>query len=97
MAKDVTTIDQDEFILIDVVKVVDTLLNMSPIVDILSQHFQVIIFDNRADGQTTDGGVILLVELMAQDVMELSDALNLQKPHIVGRSMGGTIVQSIAA
>lgn len=68
-----------------------------PIVDALSQHFQVITFDNRAGGQTTDDGVTLSVELMAQDVMALSDALNLKKPHIVGRSMGGTIVQSIAA
>lgn len=57
-----------------------------PIVNALSQHFQVVIFDNRAGGQTTDDGVTLTVELMAQDVMALSDALNLKKPHIVGRS-----------
>ena len=68
-----------------------------PIVNALSQHFQVITFDNRAGGQTTDNGVTLSVELMAQDVIALSDALNLKNPHIVGRSMGGTIVQSIAA
>ena len=68
-----------------------------PIVNALSQHFQVITFDNRAGGQTTDNGITLSVELMAQDVIALADALSLKNPHIVGRSMGGTIVQSIAA
>lgn len=68
-----------------------------PIVDALSQHFQVLIFDNRGVGQTTDDSAILTVEIMAQDVMALAEALNLEKPHIVGRSMGGTIVQYIAA
>lgn len=55
-----------------------------------------LIFDNRGVGQTTDDGVTLTVELMAQDVMALADALNLKKPHVIGRSMSGTIVQHLA-
>ena len=35
-----------------------------PIVEALSRHFLVMIFDNRAGGQTTDDGVTLSVELM---------------------------------
>lgn len=62
----------------------------------LSQHFQVLVFDNRGIGQTTDSNEILSAELMAEDVIALADELQLEMPHIVGQSMGGTIAQSIA-
>lgn len=68
-----------------------------PLVDKLSQNFQVLIFDNRGAGQTTDDGASLSVELMAQDVYALTRALKLQKPHLVGHSMGGTIAQYLAS
>ncbi len=68
-----------------------------PIVDQLSKHFQILIFDNRGVGQTHDDDCELSIELMAHDVMMLCKALNLHKPHIVGRSMGGSIAQTIAA
>ena len=68
-----------------------------PIVNELSKHFQVLIFDNRAIGQTNDNEVTLSAQLMAKDVIDLCEALHLKKPHIVGRSMGGNITQTIAA
>jgi 3-oxoadipate enol-lactonase len=68
-----------------------------PVVEELSKHFQVIKFDNRGVGQTQDNALLLTAELMAQDVIALSRALGLQKPHIVGQSMGGTIAQVIAS
>lgn len=68
-----------------------------PIVSGLSKYFKVILFDNRGCGETIDGDTKLSVALMASDVIELCRALNLNKPHIIGRSMGGAIVQYLAA
>jgi len=62
----------------------------------LSEHFQVLIFDNRASGQTKDDDRELSAELMADDAMALADSLNLKNPHIIGSSMGGNIAQQVA-
>lgn len=67
-----------------------------PILGELSQHFQVLIFDNRGAGKTTDDGRELSAELMADDVVAIGKALDLKKPHILGVSMGGAIAQCIA-
>lgn len=67
-----------------------------PIYDNLVQHHQVLIFDNRGVGETKDNGEAITAELMAKDVMALTTALKLKKPHIVGSSMGGTVAQMIA-
>ena len=66
------------------------------VIEELSKHFQVLLFDNRGVGQTTDDNKSLSAELMAQDVISLIEQLDLKKPHIVGQSMGGTIAQCIA-
>lgn len=71
-------------------------LGWLPILDSLAKHFQIILFDNRAVGQTKDNGKPFTAEIMAKDVMALADALNLDKPHIIGHSMGGTIAQAVA-
>ncbi len=68
-----------------------------PILDALSKNFQVIIFDNRSIGQTTDNNQPLTTDLMAKDVISLADELKLNKPHIIGHSMGGSIAQAIGA
>ncbi len=69
-----------------------------PVLNALSQHYQVVIFDNRGGaGQTQDDGRELSIDLLADDVMALITTLDLQKPHIVGQSMGGSIAQSMAA
>src|SRR3990167_4083066 len=68
-----------------------------PILNALNQHFQVLIFDNPGIGQTTDDGSELSAELIADDIVALTKALNLKKPHILGASMGGTIAQCVAS
>lgn len=68
-----------------------------PMVEELSHHFRVITLDNRGSGQTTDKNETLTTELIAQDVLALIEALQLEKPHIVGQSMGGTIAQVVAS
>lgn len=67
-----------------------------PIAITLSQHFQVVMIDNRASGQTKDSGLVLSAELMASDIVQLLSTLDLKYPHIVGSSMGGTIAQYVA-
>lgn len=69
----------------------------TPILDSLAKDYQVLIFDNRGVGRTTDDGRALDAELMADDTIALTRALKLHKPHIVGSSMGGTIAQYIGS
>jgi pimeloyl-ACP methyl ester carboxylesterase len=66
-----------------------------PMIDYFSPHFKVITFDNRGVGLTKDDHRSLTIDLMADDVIALSDALHLERPHILGGSMGGSIAQSI--
>lgn len=68
-----------------------------PFVQELSKTFQVLTFDNRGVGQTEDDGRKLSAELMADDTFALIEELKLEKPHMIGISMGGTIVQSFAS
>lgn len=66
------------------------------ILDLLTPFYKVLIFDNRACGQTKDLGKPFAIETLADDVMNLCDALNIHNPHILGQSMGGAIAQTIA-
>lgn len=69
----------------------------TPIINHLTSHFQIILFDNRGVGRTQDSAKQLSVELLADDVKVLVKTLGLKKPHIIGQSMGGTIAQKYAA
>lgn len=62
----------------------------------LSEHFQVILLDNRGSGQSDIPQAGYSIELMANDVAQLCQKLNLEKATFVGSSMGGFIAQSIA-
>ena len=69
----------------------------APVLEALSENYQVLIFDNRAVGQTKDKDEPLKLEALAKDTIDLAEAVQLKKPHIVGQSMGGTIAQIIGA
>jgi pimeloyl-ACP methyl ester carboxylesterase len=63
----------------------------------LAKSFRVTIFDNRGVGYTTDDlSKSITVPLMARDTGELIEALGLQKPTLVGWSMGGEIGLTLA-
>lgn len=64
--------------------------------DELAEEFQVLIFDNRAIGQTKDNGNAFSLETMAKDTLALTEKLGLVRPHILGQSMGGIIAQIMA-
>jgi len=66
-----------------------------PLLDELSKHFKVIIFDNRGVGRSDNLEGILSVEIMANDALGLLDALNINQSHILGHSLGGMVAQEL--
>jgi 3-oxoadipate enol-lactonase len=65
-------------------------------VPVLSQEYQVIVFDNRGVGQTDAPHAAYSTEMMADDAAALLKFLNLDSAHILGFSMGGMIAQTLA-
>jgi pimeloyl-ACP methyl ester carboxylesterase len=62
----------------------------------LSKHFKVIAVDSRAQGRTSDSDQEISYALMASDMSELIDKLNLGKVNVVGWSDGGNIGLELA-
>jgi 3-oxoadipate enol-lactonase len=65
-------------------------------IPVLSQKYQVIVFDNRGVGQTDAPNEAYSTEMMADDAAALLKFLNVDNAHILGFSMGGMIAQTIA-
>jgi 3-oxoadipate enol-lactonase len=64
--------------------------------DLLAQHYQLILFDNRDAGLTSQSTRPYNIADMADDAAGLLDALNIPKAHVFGVSMGGAIAQQFA-
>jgi len=62
----------------------------------LRNDYRILVFDNQGAGQTKDNGGTLSTRIMAENIMALLNALKIQRPHLFGTSMGGTIVQEMA-
>lgn len=62
----------------------------------LKKDNTILIFDNRGSGRSDSPDTIYTIEQMTDDVISLIQKLNLEKPHIVGHSMGGAIAQTLA-
>lgn len=67
-----------------------------PILNGLKAHFQLLVFDNRDVGRSDCVDKSYTIVDMSNDTIELIQKLGLQKPHILGHSMGGCIAQTIA-
>jgi len=61
-----------------------------------SQRFKTIVMDNRDVGQSFRADGPYDVVDMARDTLALADGLGLERFHLVGMSMGGTIAQEVA-
>ena len=74
--------------------------NMELINGIVNAGYHVIRFDNRDTGLSTwiddFNATPYSYEDMAADTIGLMDALNIEKAHIIGWSMGGMIAQIVA-
>ena len=62
----------------------------------ISKKFKVITFDLRGTGESDRPNIPYTMEMMAEDVNELAEFLNIKKVHIIGRSFGGMIAQNIS-
>ena len=66
------------------------------LVEELSKHFKLILFDNRGAGRTDLSKREYTMRLFADDTAGLMNALGIPKAHILGMSMGGMIAQELA-
>ena len=66
-------------------------------IDVYKKNFQVIVFDYRGTGQSSAPEMPYTIEMMANDLIALCDALHLEQCHFVGVSMGVFILLNLAA
>lgn len=62
----------------------------------LTPHYQVLVFDNRGAGQSDVPEGLYSIEQMASDIKALCQHVGFKNAHFVGNSMGGYLVQMIA-
>ena len=65
-------------------------------IELLAQNYQLILFDNRDAGLTSQSPRLYSVVDMADDAAGLLEALNIPKAHVFGVSMGGAIAQQFS-
>jgi len=67
-----------------------------PVLPLLADHHQVIVVDLQGHGRTVDIDRPLETRLMARDIAALIDHLGLDKPDVVGYSLGGGVAFQVA-
>ena len=65
--------------------------------DFFSKSFRTVAMDLRGHAQSEDGDTTITLDLLASDVIGLLDYLGIEIAHFIGHSMGGVILQEIAA
>ncbi len=65
-------------------------------VTVLKEHFRVIAFDHRGQGQSEVADSGYDMDTLTDDAIALIETLNLGKVHFVGLSMGGFVAMRIA-
>ena len=65
-------------------------------VESLAAHYKVLLHDHRGVGRSSPASVVSSAAEMAEDLLRLMDALEIESAHIVGHSTGGAIGQHIA-
>ena len=73
-----------------------SLLMWNPQVEALNPYFQVLRYDIRGHGGSDAPSGAYTLELLGKDVIKLLDALDMDRVHFVGLSLGGMIGQSLA-
>ena len=63
---------------------------------ILSPHFQLVLIDNQCTGRSECKDKPLTIDAMSKDIASVIDHLTLDKPHVLGHSMGGAIARTLA-
>lgn len=68
-----------------------------PVVEHLSQSFELILPDNRCTGQTRPNPVQTDRDHMVSDTLNLLDELKIERVNVLGHSMGGMLGWALAA
>lgn len=68
----------------------------TPQLEAFRANHRVVAFDNRGAGKSTQVDEPVSTEDLARDTLALMDALEIDRAHVVGRSMGGSIGQHMA-
>jgi pimeloyl-ACP methyl ester carboxylesterase len=68
----------------------------APLIPVYSREFKLLLFDNRGSGQTDAPDIPYTMEMLADDLAGLLDAIGIAKAHISGTSFGGVITQHFA-
>ena len=66
-----------------------------PQLEVLEPHFCVLRYDMRGHGKSEVARGAYSLEMLGQDVVRLLDALEIEKAHFVGLSIGGMIGQGL--
>ncbi len=66
------------------------------VVPALTDHYRVIVFDNRGVGRSTAPDSPYTIRMMAGDTAALLDEIGVGPVHVAGYSMGGQIAQELA-
>lgn len=67
-----------------------------PQLEIFSKQYKLILIDSRGHGRSTFGTEELSLELMAEDVLNVLDALKIEEFNLLGFSDGGNIALTLA-
>ena len=62
----------------------------------LSQEYRLVVFDNRGTGRSDKPDVPYTMQMLAEDVSGLLEALAIDAAHVYGVSMGGMIAQEFS-
>jgi 3-oxoadipate enol-lactonase len=66
-----------------------------PFLDELQKHFTTIRFSNRGTGDSDKVSQPFTIRTMADDAIHVLDELKIERPHVLGISMGGMIAQEL--
>jgi 3-oxoadipate enol-lactonase len=66
-----------------------------PVLEALRKHFTCIRFSNRGTGLSDKAQSQFTIRTMADDAVNLLTALQIERPHVFGISMGGMIAQEL--
>lgn len=67
-----------------------------PQINKFKENYRVIAFDNPGSGGSSDVDAPTTMEEIGQSVLSMMEQLNVDRAHVVGRSMGGAIGQYMA-
>ena len=65
-------------------------------IDTLASSNELILLDNRGIGRSTDNGRPFGIEQLADDAARVIEMLDVERPNVLGWSMGGFIAQRLA-